>query len=223
MLKKQISFFLIFMSFVFFACKKNQTASPKDFGYDFYPLKLHSVVFYSVDSTVYSTFTTLPTLYQFTLKDSIADFFINETKDTVYRIERYKKRKGEITWNYQKTISRFINKRIAEEQIDNKKFIKMVFPAEVGVNWNANSKNDLPENIFSIEEKFDSFSLNNKNYPKTIKISFEEKNLIREDINKAWYTKGIGLIMSEITAVDKDFDTGKITNGYIYMSKIQSP
>ncbi len=208
----------LFLMFVIISCNKDNP-SP-DFKYNFYPLALKKVLIYEVDSTDINSFNKTTKNFKFQIKDSIADTYIDATNRTAYRIERYKKQANETVWRFQKIISRVLNTRNAEETIDNKTYIRLVFPPEIGTSWNGNSKNDFIEKEFSITEMYDTFSLKNLAFKNTLITHFEEVNLIREDKESHTYAQGVGLIASDVRAVDVDISNQKITNGFFYTMQL---
>lgn len=212
----------LFLMITLFSCKKESLAPAIDFKYNFYPLALTNVLVYNVDSTDYSGFAGNPVNYKFQLKDSVASTFTDAVNNLAYRIERYKKNENETLWQYQKTISRTVKPRSAEELINNKIYIRMVFPTDLGATWNANSKNNSKENEFSITDILETYTQNNLQFANTIITHFEDKNLIEEDVITNIYAQNVGLISAEVRAVDLKFNTAEITNGYEYKMELVS-
>lgn len=208
----------LFLMFAIVSCNKDNP-SP-DFKYNFYPLNLKKILIYNVDSTAVSSFAGTKTNFKFQIKDSVADIYTDATNRTAYRIERYKKQTNESVWKFQKIISRVLNTRNAEETIDNKTFVRLVFPPEIGTSWNGNSKNDFIEKEFSITEMYDTFLLKNLAFNNTLVTHFEEVNLIREDKETHTYAQGVGLIASDVRAVDVDISNQKVTNGFFYTMEL---
>lgn len=215
-----ISFLFLLISLV--SCKKESLAPAIDFKYNFYPLALTNVLVYNVDSTDYSSFAGIAINYKFQIKDSVASTFTDTNNNLAYRIERYKKTANETLWQYQKTILRTVKSRVAEELIDNKIFIRLVFPPEIGASWDANSKNNSTENQFFITDLLKTYTQNSLQFDTTIITHFEDKNLIKEDVITNIYAQNVGLISSEVRAVELNIDNAKITNGYVYKIELIS-
>ncbi len=212
---------IIFLSASIIACNKESYAPAKNLFLNFYPLKKGSVVIYDVDSLAYNNFTNSSTRYLFELKDSTTNTYLNNT-DTIYIIERYKRNKGELNWIFQKTITRNATSRSAQENIDNKRFVRLNFPPLAGAKWNGNSFNDLGEQTYEVNEAMMSLTVNNFNFDSVVNvIQIDETNLIREDKAIETYAKNYGLVKKEVTALDKNINTQKITNGFIYSMKIK--
>ncbi len=220
MLKKTL--FLAFISITFYACTKEKNAPKRSIYYEYYPLKEGVVWIYDVDSTFYNNFNNSRTDYSFEIKDTITSYYTNLTGDTVYRVERYKKEDNSTVWNYQKTITRSVNSRSAEETIDNQTFIRFAFPPELYYSWNGNSKNTLEKQDYKITDFPASVEVNNMVYDSAVVIlQVEDINLIREDIVSEVYAKNIGLIKKSFKGVEKNISTGQITHGTIYTMELK--
>jgi hypothetical protein len=202
------------------ACKKDSIAPPIDFNYNYYPLSLTKVLIYNVDSTGYNGYTNTSQNFKFQIKDSVAETYLDDNNRPTFRIERYKKIAD--VWQFQKTIARLLTARIAEETIDNKNYVRLVFPAVIDTYWNMNSKNTLGDLETYISETNDNVTINGLTFNKTLNSYTENINLIRKDIQKNIYAQDVGLISSDITAVDLNISTGAIVNGYVYSMKIVS-
>lgn len=222
MIKMFRSLSFVFVIIALASCTKEKVSPKINFNYSFYPLALTKVWLYNVDSTHYSFFNGTTISYKFQIKDSVANTFTDATNRLAYRVERYVKKPNEILWKYQKTISRTVTTRAAEELIDNKIYTRLVFPPILGATWNANTKNDLLKNEFEITETLDTYTQNNLNFNNTLISYFEDTNLIREDVITHIYADAVGLISAEVTAVDLDITTAKIKDGYISKMKLIS-
>jgi len=215
--------FIVVISLVFFACTKENNAPSHNFHYEYFPLKLKKVLIYTVDSTVYNNFNNSITTHTFELKDSVASAFLNLTGDSIFRVERYKKEPTASVWTYQKTITRNRSARIAQETIENQTFNRLIFPPEIYKDWNGNSKNTIGEQFYYISDFPFTAIINNHTFDSTIVVQqIDEVNLIREDIASEIYAKNIGLIQKDVTAIDKDISSGRITHGIIFSMKIKS-
>jgi hypothetical protein len=171
---------------------------------------------------VYDDFNNRITNYQFLLKDIVTTKYIDVQGNEAYKIERYKQT-GSDPWVFQKIISKNINHNRAEEFIDNRRYIRLVFPPTENSKWNGNLLNDIGLWEYKITSLNQPKNINGKNINSTLEINqFEEVNLIREDIYKETYAKDIGLISKEVTAIDKDINTGKTKRGFILKMQLNS-
>ncbi|OAQ38136.1 hypothetical protein A5893_15140 [Pedobacter psychrophilus] len=217
------TFVLISFCFLAISCTKESNAPAKDLQSDFYPLKINSVLVYDVDSTAYSNFTNTSTNYKFEIKDSITNTFDDLAGGLNYRIERYKRLNVNSPWVFQQVFTRSKTVRSGEEFINNQRFIRIIFPPLAGSFWNGNSKNTIGEQDYSIENDIAASTINTLTFDSTIVVKeIDEQNLIREDLVYATYAKKVGLVQKEVTAVDKNISSGKITNGFKFTLKIKS-
>ncbi|MRX48464.1 hypothetical protein [Pedobacter puniceum] len=214
---------LTFMVMLVLSCTKEKNAAPKSFQYEYYPLAKTKVWVYDVDSTHYNNFNNSVTNFQFQIKDSIADFFIGLSGDTIFRVERYKKQNNSNTWVFQKSIARSKSIRAAEETLDNQTFVRLIFPPEFGAQWNGNSRNNIGEQSYTITDFEVAKEVNGTSYPSTLTVTqIDENNLIREEFATETYAKEIGLINKEVKAIDKNISNGRITNGFVYSFKLRA-
>ena len=204
------------------ACDKSENMPMPDLNSGYFPLKLNSEVIYDVDSTVYSDFNNSTTNFTFQLKDIVTNKFTDIQGDEAYRIERYKKTATQ-DWFFQKVITRKITKNRAEEFIDNKRYVRLVFPTTLQATWNGNLYNDLGEWQHEVKELDVPLTIGGNQLDSTISINqYKEINLIREDIYDETYAKNIGLVIKEVKAIDKNISTGKITRGFSYKMQLSS-
>lgn len=220
---KRIFLFSAICSIFLAACTKENTAPAIDLQSEFYPLKVGAVSIYDVDSTAYSNFTNSSQNFKFEIKDTVINTFQDLSGATNYRIERFKRSNTTSPWVFQLVFTRSKRLRSAEEFINNQTFIRLIFPPIEGSAWNGNSKNNIGEQEYIIEEDFSALSLNSLNFDSTVVVNeINETNLIREDVVNATYAKNVGLVQKEVKALDKNISTGRITNGFAFTIKIKS-
>lgn len=214
--------FLFLTAFYFCSCSKQETLPPNDLKLNYFPLKLNSAIIYNVDSTVYSDFNNSVIKYQFQIKDTVVAKYNDLQNNDAYKIERYKKI-NDANWIFQKIISRNIVNNRAEEFIDNRRYVRLVFPPEINKKWNGNLYNDLGTLTYEITTLDNPLNISNNAIDSTLTITQNnEVNLIREDIYTETYGKNIGLVSKEIKAIDKDISTGKIKRGFQYKMTLNS-
>ncbi|WP_410221661.1 hypothetical protein [Pedobacter sp.] len=207
---------------ILLSCNKHENAPALDMDLQYYPLKENSVNIYNVDSTVYNDFNNSITKYQFLIKDTVTNKYIDATGNTAYRIERYKK-SGTTDWSFQKVISRKVTSNRAEEFLDNRRYIRLVFPPVLNLKWNGNLYNDLEHWDYTITQLDEKQSVNSLNFNHTLTVEqINEVNFIREDIYIEKYAKEVGLISKEVRAIDKEISSGKIKKGFIYKMQLNT-
>ena len=220
MIKRSLSLLSLSM-LLWCACTKENNAPAIDLLDQFYPLKVGSVIIYTVDSTAYSNFTNSSVNFKFELKDSTTNTFEDLAGNTNYRIERFKRNNTASPWVFKQVFTRSKTARAGEEFFNNQRFIKIVFPPIVGTKWNGNSKNTLGNQEYVIENEITALTIKSLNFDSTAVVTeVNETNLIREDVIYATYAKNVGLIKKDVTAVDKNISTGNITNGYKFVLEV---
>ncbi|WP_157960748.1 hypothetical protein [Nubsella zeaxanthinifaciens] len=219
---KRLIYVVMMGAVAFFSCNKSENAPMPDMNLAYFPLKLTSVVVYNVDSTVYSDFNNSVTTFNFQLKDTVTNTFIDAQGNEAFRIERYKKI-GTQDWTFQKVIAKKIVNNRAEEYLDNRRYVRLVFPPTLQARWNGNVYNNLGEWTHEITAMDVPLTIGAKTLDSTISIKqYEEVNLIREDIYSEIYAKHIGLVKKEVKAVDKNINNGQIRRGYAYRMQVAS-
>lgn len=203
-------------------CNKSENVPRPDMALNYFPLEEGRVVIYNVDSTVYNNFNNTITNYLFQLKDTVTNKFTDAQGNETYRLERYKKTATQ-DWFFQKVITRKIINNRAEEFIDNKRYVRLVFPPTLQSTWNGNVYNDLGDWRHEVKDLDVPLKIGTHQLDSTISIhQYNEVNLIREDIYDETYAKNIGLVVKEVKAVDKNISTGVITKGFKYKMQLDS-
>lgn len=207
---------------LFSSCNKEKNASKPDMALNYFPLKVDQINIYNVDSTVYNDFNNSTTLFQFQLKDIVVGKFKDGEGYETYRIERFKKTSTE-DWFFQKLITRRILNSRAEEVIDNKRYIRLVFPPSLQSAWNGNLYNDLDVWKHEITAIDIPLTIGTNLLDSTLSITqHNEVNLIREDVYLETYAKDVGLVVKEVKAYDKDISSGRIRRGFKYKMQLDS-
>lgn len=218
---RQLTYVLIAGLLVIFSCNKSENAPTPDMGFAYFPLKLKSVIVYDVDSTVYSDFNNSVTTFNFKLKDSVANTFIDAQGNNSYRIERYKKT-GTQDWVFQKVIAKKIVNNRAEEYLDNTRYVKLVFPPTLLSKWNGNAYNTIGDWTYEISDLDVPLTVAAQTLDSTLTTKYEEINALTEDVNLETYAKNIGLVKKEVRAVIKNISSGQIRRGYAYRMNASS-
>ncbi len=221
----RLSFYslVLFVSALWFSsCNKEKNASKPDMAYNYFPLKVNQETIYNVDSTVYNDFNNSVTLFQFQLKDIVLSKYKDAEGYEAYRVERYKKTSTQ-DWFFQKLITRRIINNRAEEVLDNRRYVRLVFPPSLQSAWNGNLYNDMDVWRHEITAIDVPLTIGTNKLDSTLNITqYKEVNLIREDIYLETYAKNVGLVVKEVKAIDKDISTGRTRRGFMYKMQLAS-
>ena len=205
----------------FFSCKDEQVIEDFsiDLGYEYFPLEVGKFIVYQVDSMVYNIKSegTIDST-SFFIKEEITDTLLDNENRVNYRIERSVRNSPNDPWVIKDIWVSVRTENTAERVEENVRFIKLVFPLEVGSTWDGNQFVDKTTIISIAGETLELFKgwedseITSLAEPETINgISFEEvttvvhvqnENLIeiREVIEK--YAKNVGLVYKKMRILD---------------------
>ncbi len=212
-LKKTL--YLLVTSVFLVACKESVEVAPS-FYYQYYPLRVGTVLHYQVDSIGYSDADSI--LFTYYLKDS------TESVDALnYTVVRYKQVSSTAIWQEQQVFLKRRTQMHAIEEVDNIAEVKMVFPVRENKSWNAFAFNNIsPQQYYFVNAHLPIF-LANTNFDSTITVVQQNvSNLIEEQYQIEKYAVGNGLIYKELKKVEKEITTGKITNGFRFTQTLIS-
>lgn len=189
------------------SCKKDKETSSSTFGVytDYYPLKVGSYHSYLVDSIYYNDFTGETEVYQYQLKETITETFLDESGQTNYRMERFFKLKGSpsasydtIPWAFKNvwfvTLTSFSIQRVEE----NVRFVSLTNPIKDGISWDGNDFNILSKYNYTYDSLGHTF-LGYSNAVKVVQLDLE--NLIERQYYEQIFAKNVGLIKYQYTDV----------------------
>ena len=224
-------------SFVFFACVKNADETLKiDNGYEYFPLKVGKYKIYQVDSIVYDTLSGGKSvkvdsirLFQ---KEIITDTFVNKIGETVFRIERFERRKMTDPWVIKDVLSCERNATQATRNDQGLRLLKMPFPLRKRQNWKSTIYIDEGVQVKVGGQYVEIFknwassttalntpeTINGKQYGKviTIKHADDENKLELRKVTEK-YVRDTGLVFNEMLILD----TQSTNNGETWRKKAQ--
>ncbi|MBP5412504.1 MAG: hypothetical protein J6Y47_04515 [Bacteroidales bacterium] len=218
-------------------CKQNMPETPViDYGYEYYPLEVGFWHVYNVDEIIWDDFhNTIDTLH-YQIKDSIESVLSVSAKDTIYRIEYFKRMNDNDPWQMQgsKSIIKSQKKLLLNDE--NLIYCKMAFPLSASSHWNEYNAIDsalfyqthyATTNIINNNVKnTDAFiahyktdiNLNDKTFHDCITINLHQfASLINADSEQEVYAPYIGLISQKIIHTESKAKNGVfyIYNGFI--------
>jgi hypothetical protein len=203
----QIHALLIFIVMVvLFSCKRDKETLSVDLGYEYFPSKKGNYVIYQVDSLFYNDFTSTIDTFHFQIKEIIADNFLDLSKQSTQRIERFYRKETNDVWVIKDVWFSNRTSNTAEKVEENIRFVKIVFPLKKGNEWNGNRFNSLGEQNYTLKQLNESFQLGNLNFDSIININqIADSNLIEKKIAFEIYAKHIGLVYKkDLNITDKD-------------------
>ena len=227
---------LFVISLIHIACEPEILVLPEDtFGYEYYPLELGKYWIYQVDSLIVLNENDPHFKSESFVKEQITNLFENEQGDTCYVLSRFvgPAQEGPYkltdTWKIERTNSSLL--RIEE----NLKFVKLVFPINVGQPWDGNlfdqqtdifvAQNQVAVYLeweYEVLNNSASISINDSLYNNVVRIQQAnyDSGLELRNANE-WYAPGIGLIKRSMTILNtQDFPSSdpwldRATSGFI--------
>ena len=219
---KTLSFFIL-LSILFFSCgEDNPIVSNEDpFGFAYYPVELGNYWVYQVDSTIYDDGGATILNSSTFIKEEIVDFYLNESDDTIYVLNRSQASSLNGTFITRDAWSIEMNEFRVTKTEENLRFIKLVFPITVDRVWQGNQFDELIK-VDVVGEKLqvykdwgdyriinDSLSLNvnGTQYDNVVEVlQGDASNDIERRFAKEYFGKGVGLIKKEMIILDSQCD-----------------
>jgi hypothetical protein len=220
---------IIFSVFLFGIACSGDSVSP-DMGFNYFPLQVGVYSIYEVEETNITN--NIPSITSYSLRTSVTDSLV-ENGSTTYFILREKLNELNNKWEPIGTWTAKLNNNQLIQNEDNITFVKLTFPPSVGLKWNGNEYNNLPDNgnlwneaesdHYYISEKSNSYILSN-GYQASSSITVVQNNvddeIIGKDMRKEVYEKNVGLIYKEIIQLEYCTSTNcigqqKVNNGVV--------
>jgi hypothetical protein len=218
-MKLLISFISIFAIMVGISCtKETEPVDESTFGYDFFPVTKGKFWIYASDSIIFDNGGTKIDTFVSFIKEEIGDSFLDETGNTVYKLNRYFRRNSTDVWSRTNTWTTYTDRTRAIRTEENLKFVKLVFPLKKGLRWDGNVFLDedimidvAGESIeayknwkYKIEEINETFSFKGTNVV-AVKVNLvDDASIIDRRKVTEYYGKDIGLLKKEMIILDSD-------------------
>jgi hypothetical protein len=192
---------------------KNETENPDTQTFaQYYPLAVGQYRIYQCDSLFYNDFTGQTDTFRFWIKERLESAFTDNSGQTAYRIERYKRVYGSSAWTLNDVWMCSRTPFTAEKVEEDQRLVLLRFPLKDDLKWNRNALNNLGEsevkasNLHSTWNEnytaFDGTTLN-LNYDSTVTvINTDPTNLINEYRNTEVFAAGVGMIYRNLTDVE---------------------
>jgi hypothetical protein len=181
--------------FVLNCCsEKNITLDEDRLGLDYFPLEVGQYRVYDVYEILYniSSFDTLA----YELRESVVNSFENSEVSTTYTINREKRLNDTELWKLDSVWTARKTKAIAVSIENNISLVKVVFPIEDKINWDANIFNSSGERLFTYDLNVEPMTIGNEEFSDLVKVIQSDilENIVNQDQRHEIYAKGIGLI-----------------------------
>lgn len=207
---KQLTTILLILSFLFSACKKNESTNSVNFHYSYIPTGVGQWNEYQVTEITHTSTGAHDTI-QYYLKELVSE----EINSNTYRLERFWKSNLLDNWEIKDVWTREKTETAFYQTEENTKYTKLIFPVKGGQFWNGNAFNSEDELTYEYDSIHNSYNLNNINFDSTVTV-IQRDNVNAIEFQKASevYAKDVGLIYK--TAKDLSinfFDVTDINEG----------
>lgn len=202
--------FMPLVALLLWACRKDTRMDP-DGGraMDWMPLKLKSIWIYQVDSFGYNGSSNIPDTFRFQVRELVDTFFTDNLNETAARIRLDVRADSSSPWLFQRMVYMKVNSLLVERVDNNRRFVKLSFPATPEAVWNLNERNDLPPAFLYYEQLYHPFPLMGVRFDSCLAVSGTDvKNNLEESAYREVFGKNKGLLFRRIT--DKRIQAGKI-------------
>jgi len=209
---------ILLLGLTFLSCE-DQSKSIDDsfYGYQYFPLTVGKYRIYQVDSTVVRMFGSQLDKSRSYIKEEIAESFVNNSGDTVFRIERSVSQNQDGPYTISDVWTAERDGEGAYRTEENLRFNKLKFPIELGAKWQGNLFDNLievevgGENIWVYKDWGDyelvsrgfERSLGGSSYSDVISIMQADHDFgIERRYSQEYYAPGIGLIERSMEIFD---------------------
>ncbi|HMV14834.1 MAG TPA: hypothetical protein PKK18_09765 [Chitinophagales bacterium] len=219
--------FTIFLFFCFtliaiISCKKETDVSKYDIGYDYFPNEYGNFVIYKVDSVLFNDFDNSRRYNTVYLKEKIGEQFVDNLGRTANKILRYYADSLTTNWEIFNVDYLVKTNLVAERVEDNLRYIKMVFPNDVGLKWLGNKFITVPPpfvldtvNYFLDDWKYtikarDAYYNNGTRiFDSTLLIThIQDSTAITKTYSAERYARSIGMVYKEFWLVEGQINIG---------------
>jgi hypothetical protein len=184
----------IFLASLFLtSCKHDEEF---DAGYKYYPISVGDYKIYQVQKISFQPNDT--TFENFEIKELVSEeFTINGEKR--FKLERYKRLDNTLPWpNSPDSVwsAAFSNSKVIRVE-NNVRIIKLVFPVENGLTWNANSENFLEPDDYTYKNISKPYTVLGQNFPKTTTVlqsPNDSSTRLYKDYRAEVFAENIGLV-----------------------------
>jgi hypothetical protein len=213
------------LALLLFSCKKDNP-TPEDLGYGYYPINDGDYSLYDVvDTSFQGVGAHVVTKYQ--IREEIHEpVTINE--ETRYQLYVYYKPEGEEWKDYPDSVWTVFNTngKIIKVQ-NNVRFVKLVFPFEVGKKWDGNISDPTsdPQDYYEMKEVRRPFSYDSFTYDKTVSVvEFDNNSALDDNYSVEVFANETGLVYKEVKIYKYDqsnLAAKEIEFGQHYFQKLQ--
>jgi hypothetical protein len=221
----------IFLLLLVLACNnEDDNMQPISAGYEYFPIEEGYFRDYRVNSKTYFIRpdsilgetvldSTVSTIY---LREMNAERILDPERDSIRKVKFFIKRKFEDDWPTQADSVALVKIKNDEliYTLNNKTFVKLIFPVKEKLSWNGNKFNSLGKEDYFISQiaplQLDSVNLNNV----ITVVHSDNINLLGVDQRTEEYAPDIGLAQKNTRILQYIQENGEVLTGEIASGKI---
>lgn len=222
--------YLLFLIIFFSACKKENPSVPINYKYNYFPLKHGLQRIYKITDRTIDKEISVDTTVTYELKEVIDSSFIDNSGNTAWRLERYKRTDSTQQWQISDVWENQIVNNQAHSIEENIRYIKIIFPPKKDETWNGNAFNTLEITNYNLSNIDETLTLNSQTFDSvlTVNQNFDE-TLIYKYHTFEQYATNIGLINKTVIAIDYAYTyppnapiEDRISRGHLYYQTLIS-
>jgi hypothetical protein len=214
-MKQRLAVIFFFLLLVY-ACKKDESLTELDFGYDYQPLEVGYWLEYEVDSIFFDDFNARIDTFHFYRREFFESEFLDLNQETNLRVEQYLKMNAEDAWeiahvgSYKKTV---INLQKMEFDL---RYIKLVFPPALGKQWQGHlyiNVGNQPSLEFLDRDRYDweytytkvhePLSVGAFSFAECLEVQqIDQENLFEKKYSKEIYARNVGMVSKEMMILE---------------------
>lgn len=184
---------LVMLVFLFSSCEEENKTPLPEVGYSYFPLVSGSERIYQVDSLAYDNnagITDIDT-FRYYYKEQVGEIYQSGNGENWHMIYRSFADTLGANWQISNAWRAFKNELYAQQNEDNRVFVKMLFPVKQNKSWNGNMFNALD----AITYRYISTEVPYNQFANTIVIQMEnDSNAIEVIRRNEQYAKDVGLV-----------------------------
>ena len=236
-MRKILPVLLIWLLVAFSACTKRITLNPQ-MDYNYFPLKQGHTLIYKVDSVKYSPlYTEGRDTFHWEMKEVITDSFTDGSGRKAWYFVQYTRKPGSTYWSSPREGVELIDGTHAERMLNNIRLIPLIFPPQVGAEWNGAAYIPADDTFryyqnwnTSIKSVNEPYLLDGTKFDSTLLVQeVNDENLLEYRNAQAIYARNVGMIahiefnLEYIGSVIPDGSwEEKATNGFIVKTRLIS-
>ena len=205
-----------------FTCKKEQSISEQEWGYQYFPLIKGHWITYEVDSTVYTSINSIvdTQYFNYQIKEVVGSEYKDNSGNINYKIERYFRENDSAAWRLKDIWISFKDEFKATKTEENVKFIKLTFPVKENNKWDGNAYNTMSVQEYKYRNVNKQGVVDGLFFNSCCDVLQEDLiTLISENYSIERYAVNVGMIYKYYRNVEKELNQG-LKSGIEYSYKL---